>query len=140
MSDEKTSSSITVERRDVDPSIRSTKLDIKAILEETYTHSGKRYLLLDVRSEDEYHSKGHISSALNWHWKSVFKNNNLKSCDDLIHAWGRDLDLSRPPATNVTVIIYCLGGIRSAFLFSVMSSCGYVGVRNYDGSLWDWKD
>jgi thiosulfate/3-mercaptopyruvate sulfurtransferase len=139
ISNKKASSSITVIRRDVNRSIRSTKSDIQAILEEK-NKKQKEYLLLDVRSGNEYHGEGHISSALNWHWKSVFKNNNLKSCDDLIQAWGRDLDLSRPPATDVTIVSYCLGGIRSAFVFSVMASCGYVGVKNYDGSWWDWKD
>ena len=140
ISNGKETSSITVLGGDFDRSIRSTKLDIKAILEENDgVGGGTRHLLVDVRRDDEYRAEGHIHGAINWHWKNVFQKNNLKSCERLIESWEEALGVPPPPTPDVSIISSCLGGIRSAFVYSVMASCGYTDVKNYDGSWWDWK-
>ena len=76
--------------------------------------------------------------------KRVFVANTpkLKSCKDLKEEWGA---LGIPTGSediadaDLYIISYCLGGIRSSFVWSVMVWCGYENVKNYDGSWWEWE-
>ena len=36
------------------------------------------------------------------------------------------------------VVTYCTGGVRSAFVAAALTSAGYVDVRNYAGSWWEY--
>ena len=40
---------------------------------------------------------------------------------------------------NNEIITYCLGGVRSAWLFFVLRFAGYEKVKNYPGSWWEWS-
>jgi thiosulfate/3-mercaptopyruvate sulfurtransferase len=35
------------------------------------------------------------------------------------------------------IVAYCTGGIRSAWLITVLSDLG-LNAKNYPGSMWDW--
>ena len=109
--------------------------------------------LIDVRSTGEYDGVvkvndesrlGRLPRSKHWYWKNVFVANTpkLKSCKDLKEEWGA---LGIPTGSEdiadagLYIISYCLGGIRSSFVWSVMVWCGYENVKNYDGSWWEWS-
>lgn len=81
-------------------------------------------VVLDVREPDEFAGSnaylaaygGHIPGAANLPWRSL--------------AAG-----AKP--THAPTVVYCTGGVRSAFAWMLLSAEGYA-VANYDGSWWDW--
>lgn len=83
-------------------------------------------VLLDVREPDEFAGSngylaaygGHVPGAVSVPWRG------------LVSA-GIQFDRDRP------VVVYCTGGVRSAFAWMWLSVHGYA-VANYDGSWWDW--
>ena len=109
--------------------------------------------LIDVRDKEEYDGKkdygtsrvGHLPKSKHWHWKNVFVDGSstMKTCETLKSEWGAlGIPTSAKDIANsagIYIISYCLGGIRSSFVWSVMSSCGYLNVKNYDGSWWEWS-
>ena len=40
------------------------------------------------------------------------------------------------PETDI--VVYCTGGVRSAFAWAALRAAGYRHVRNFDGSFWLW--
>lgn len=114
----------------------------------------RNFFLMDVREIAEYNGQkdygtsrvGHLPKALHWHWKNVFVNGggSIRSCEVLKNEWS---NLGIPTAKRdiinteeIHIISYCLGGIRSSFVWAVMNSCGYLNVKNYDGSWWEWNE
>lgn len=67
--------------------------------------------------------------------RNVFdESNQLRSQDELL------ADFAQLGIEQSTLVIpYCTGGIRSAFLYSVLRWVGLGRVSNYDGSWWDWS-
>lgn len=113
----------------------------------------QKLYLIDVRSTGEYDGVvqvndesrlGRLPKSKHWHWKNVFMANTpkLKSCSDLKQEWSA-LGIPTGPEeiadANLYIVSYCLGGIRSSFVWSVMVWCGYENVKNYDGSWWEWS-
>jgi len=104
--------------------------------------NNKNYLLIDNRTQKEYHGAipygsprgGHIPNAIHIHWPDFFnKDGTLKSTADLsslIQKAGIQIDQE--------IIVYCTGGVRSAMAYFVFRYLGFK-VRNYDGSWWDWS-
>ena len=104
--------------------------------------NNKNYLLIDNRTQKEYHGAipygsprgGHIPNAIHIHWPDFFnKDGTLKSTADLsslIQKAGIQIDQE--------IIVYCTGGVRSAMTYFVFRYLGFK-VRNYDGSWWDWS-
>ena len=104
--------------------------------------NNKNYLLIDNRTQKEYHGAipygsprgGHIPYAIHIHWPDFFnKDGTLKSTADLsslIQKAGIQIDQE--------IIVYCTGGVRSAMAYFVFRYLGFK-VRNYDGSWWDWS-
>lgn len=81
-------------------------------------------VVLDVREPGEFAGSngylaaygGHVPGAENLPWRAV----------------AAGATPSRAPD-----VVYCTGGVRSAFVWMLLSSAG-VSVANYDGSWWDW--
>lgn len=99
-------------------------------------------VVLDTRERVEYHGVpkygetrgGHIPGAQHMWWYDVFaKNGNLKSPAQL-----RALFAKNGIAKDSQIVVYCTGGIRSGFTFSVLQALGYKNVQNYDASMWEW--
>ena len=104
--------------------------------------SNKNYVLIDNRTQKEYHGAipygsprgGHIPNAIHIHWPDFFnKDGTLKSTADLSH-----LIQKAGIQIDQEIIVYCTGGVRSAMAYFVFRYLGFK-VRNYDGSWWDWS-
>ena len=112
-----------------------------------------KFYLIDVRSTGEYDGVvkvndesrlGRLPRSKHWYWKNVFVANTpkLKSCNALKKEWGAlgiPIGSEDIADSDLYIISYCLGGIRSSFVWSVMAWCGYDNVKNYDGSWWEWS-
>ena len=77
--------------------------------------------LVDVRTQEEY-QEGHLKDALNY-------NINGSDFDSQLSK----LDKSKP------VMVYCLGGGRSAEAASIMQEKGFIEVYNMQGGIMKWN-
>jgi thiosulfate/3-mercaptopyruvate sulfurtransferase len=100
-------------------------------------------IIADARSLEEYAGKevqgiprpGHIPSAVSVPWNG-FLNPDATVKD--LHVIKESLQEKGLDETK-EVICYCTGGVRSAWLFFVLTLAGYSKVRNYPGSWWEWS-
>ncbi|HZS10687.1 MAG TPA: rhodanese-like domain-containing protein, partial [Nitrospirales bacterium] len=100
-------------------------------------------VIADARSLEEYLGKevqgiprpGHIPSAISVPWNTFLNPDaTLKNLDTIREALDeKGLHVSHE------VICYCTGGVRSAWLYTVLKLVGYAKVRNYPGSWWEWS-
>ncbi len=77
--------------------------------------------LVDVRTPEEY-SEGHLKGAVNYNLNANDFDNNLNK-----------LDKSKP------VMVYCLGGGRSAEAAEKMKEKGFAEVYNMKGGMMKWN-
>jgi thiosulfate/3-mercaptopyruvate sulfurtransferase len=115
--------------------------DLKMVKSSIMQRSGKKYALLDCRSEQEFDGRvvralkrGHIPRAINIDWSLNIdreKNGKFKSISDLAETYSR---ISK----SDEVITYCQGGYRAANTFIVLKMLGYKKVRMYLGSWGEW--
>lgn len=85
-------------------------------------------LRVDVREPDEFAGSngyfaaygGHVPDAVNRPWRSLVDGS------------------AEPLPKDQPLIVYCTGGVRSAFAWLWLTNQGYT-VSNYDGSWWDWS-
>jgi sulfur-carrier protein adenylyltransferase/sulfurtransferase len=85
-------------------------------------HIAAGYTVLDVREPDEY-AEGALAGALHiprGHLEAQIEN--------------RISDKATP------VVVYCAGGVRSAFAAKTMQELGYQTVESMDGGFGRWKD
>ncbi|MGF1536488.1 MAG: sulfurtransferase [Elainellaceae cyanobacterium] len=97
--------------------------------------------VIDSRSAAEYSGEtphgevrgGHVPGAVHLHFKSLM--------DDTGHLLPRPELLARLAEAGITqdktVVTYCTGGVRSAWLAVVLTDLGF-DVKNYPGSMWEW--
>lgn len=91
-----------------------TSAEAKAILE-----SGAGYVLLDVRTPEEF-AGGHIRGALLLPYTEI-----------------RERAAQELPDKDMSIVLYCRSGRRSAIAAAELVRMGYVNV--YDaGSIYDW--
>jgi thiosulfate/3-mercaptopyruvate sulfurtransferase len=100
-------------------------------------------VIADARSLEEYLGKevqgiprpGHIPSAISVPWNTFLNPDaTLKDLDTIREALDeKGLHVSHE------VICYCTGGVRSAWLYTVLKLAGFAKVRNYPGSWWEWS-
>ena len=99
-------------------------------------------LLLDARTRAEWNGAtpyfeargGHIPGARSLEWKTLVSPSGMvrpaHELAGLLTAVGAHPD--------TPIIVYCTGGVRSAFAWAVLRSLGYRDIRNFDGSFWLW--
>tara|TARA_B100000315_G_C14594123_1_gene597691 strand:- start:5302 stop:6168 length:867 start_codon:yes stop_codon:yes gene_type:complete len=101
------------------------------------------HAVIDARSPKEYNGAmgpgiprgGHVPSAINIPWDRFFNEDaSIKSHEDLQGIF-REHNLT----DDQEIICYCTGGVRSAWLLTVLQFAGYMKVRNYTGSWWEWS-
>lgn len=111
-------------------------------LQKLLAENSENLVVLDTRERIEYHGVpkygedrgGHIPGARHMWWYDVFsKNGNLKSKSEL-----NALFSSRGISKDSQIVVYCTGGIRSGFVFTVLQALGYKNIKNYDASMWAW--
>ncbi len=109
-------------------------------LREVYDDEG--VVLLDTREAREYDGGtpygesrgGHIPGARHLHFKELLDESGRLKSDATI----RKLLAERGVESGTLVVTYCTGGVRSAWVASVLIELGYDEVRNYAGSTWEW--
>jgi len=91
------------------------------------------YCIVDTRTAKEY-KKGRIPSATDIDYKLVLN-------DDMTFKTASELkELYKEVPADKELITYCLGGIRAAHSWFVLSELmGYKHVTMYDGSWWDYE-
>ena len=82
--------------------------------------AGKKFILLDVRSKEEFDA-GHLPNAMH------------VSLGLLEFKIGRVI-----PDKNANIILYCRTGARSAIATHVLNEMGYVNAKNMAGAFKAW--
>lgn len=101
----------------------AAKSEITEISTETAAqHIAAGYTILDVREPDEY-QEGAIPGAIH------IPRGHLEAQIE-----GRIFDKTTP------VVVYCAGGVRSAFAARTLQELGYETVESMDGGFGRWKD
>lgn len=130
--------------------LQSPNPDLRVLQEEVRKAMGnKQYVLLDVRSQEEYDGKlfvtqppvageraGHIHGAIHLPFEQTLNaDGTFKSFDQL-----QELFKDRGITPDKTVFPYCAVGGRSGYMWFVLKCLlGYPDVRNYDGSWLEWS-
>ena len=112
------------------------KEELKELIKE------KNIVIIDSRSPREYEGRnphgetrgGHIPRAINLHYREFMDaQGKLRS---------RETILAELAAKGISpedqIVIYCTGGIRSAWLTVVLADLGF-NAQNYAGSMWEWS-
>ena len=123
----------------VQPSVMIDKQELKKLVKSPRRDT----VIVDARSVEEYAGKeidglprpGHIPSAVNIPWNGFLRQDAtvkpLPALREMFHAFGMN--------ERQEVITYCLGGLRSAWVYFLLKLAGYERVRNYPGSWWEWS-
>lgn len=126
-------------RISVQPEVMIEKNELKKLVKGA--HPGT--VVVDARSIEEYAGKeidglprpGHIPSAVNIPWNGFLQPDAtvkpIRTLQEMFHACGLN--------EQQEVITYCLGGVRSAWVYFLLKLVGYEKVRNYPGSWWEWS-
>ncbi|MEO6570807.1 MAG: rhodanese-like domain-containing protein, partial [Ilumatobacteraceae bacterium] len=103
--------------------LSAAKSEIVEISTETAAeHIAVGSIVLDVREPDEY-QEGALAGAIH------IPRGHLEAQIE-----------SRIPDKTTPVVVYCAGGVRSAFAARTMQELGYEKVESMDGGFGRWKD
>jgi phage shock protein E len=97
-----------------------TSVEAEAFLKENI--SNPKVKIIDVRTPEEY-SQGHLVSAININWHD-------SEFEKLVNNLDKD----------ITYIIYCKRGGRSASALEKMLSMGFKDVKHIGGGFDEWKE
>ena len=123
----------------VQPDVLIDKQELKKLVKSPRRDT----VIVDARSVEEYAGKeidglprpGHIPSAVNIPWNGFLQQDAtvkpVSVLREMFHAFGMN--------EQQEVITYCLGGLRSAWVYFLLKLAGYERVRNYPGSWWEWS-
>jgi thiosulfate/3-mercaptopyruvate sulfurtransferase len=127
-------------RASLNPDVNIMKDDLKRIVKGP---EAKQVTILDARSLEEYLGKemtgiprpGHIPGALSVPWNAFLNPDATLKNPEKIRATLEDRGLR----DAADIVCYCTGGVRSGWLWFVLTVLGYPKVRNYAGSWWEWS-
>lgn len=126
-------------RVSVHPDVIIQKNELKQLVKRDHPET----IIVDARSVEEYAGKeidglprpGHIPSAVNIPWNGFLRPDAtvkpLGTLREMFHARGLN--------ERQEIVTYCLGGVRSAWVYFLLKLAGYENVRNYPGSWWEWS-
>lgn len=125
------------------PQVQAALRADRAAVQRTLGTAPERPILVDVRSEAEWHGAtpyfeargGRIPGARWLEWVRLLDPSGKLKSDEVL---GRELSQLGLQDRGHEIIVYCTGGVRSAFVVMVLKKLGYTRVRNYDGSFWEW--
>ncbi len=106
---------------------------VKEMLLAAKTKPASAPVLLDVRSEEEFKTAGHIPGAQNLYWvqgQASGPNSEMKSETDLRKLY--------ETIGNKQVVTYCNSGMQASQSYFTLKYLGY-DVRMYDGSFSEWS-
>ena len=98
--------------------------------------------LLDVRTPEEFNGAtpyfssrgGHIPTAVNIPFRSFFDDRGQVKERHVVEALLEGMGLTQ----HGRIIVYCTGGVRSAFVAEILRTLG-VDASNFDASFWAWS-
>jgi thiosulfate/3-mercaptopyruvate sulfurtransferase len=97
--------------------------------------------IIDTRSPGEYRGQGgmgragHLPGAVNIPWNSFYNADGSVKLPEVLAAALKQ----RGVDGKKEYVVYCAGGVRCSWLFSLMTQAGMKNVRNYVGSWSDWS-
>ena len=126
-------------RASVRPEVMVMKDELKKIVKRAHPDS----IIVDARSVEEYAGKeieglpraGHIPSAINIPWNGFLNPDATVKGFEGIRKTFEDYGLQE----KQEIITYCVGGVRSAWVYFLLRLVGYDKVRTYPGSWWEWS-
>jgi thiosulfate/3-mercaptopyruvate sulfurtransferase len=126
-------------RASIRPEVIVMKDELKKIVKRSHPDT----IIVDARSVEEYAGKeidglpraGHIPSAINIPWNGFLNPDATVKDLEGIRKTFEDYGLPE----NQEIITYCLGGVRSAWVYFLLRLVGYDKVRTYPGSWWEWS-
>lgn len=100
------------------------------------------YTIIDVRNKEEYDGAtlygeakgGHLPGAINIQYIDLFTNDGVLKSNEEIEQIFKDKGIEK----DSSIVTYCTGGIRSAYMQVIMEMLGYDKVKNYQGSYYNW--
>lgn len=104
--------------------------------------SDKDVFLLDTREKREYDGAtpygekrgGHIPEAKWLYYKDLLDKEGFILSKEEIEKMLKELGYKE----NQTIVSYCTGGVRSAFVTAILISYGF-SAKNYAGSMWEYS-
>ncbi|MBM9577880.1 sulfurtransferase [Leptospira sp. 201903070] len=119
-----------------DAKLTATSSEIKSNLK------NRKYVFLDTREEREFLGEtpygesrgGHIPGAKHLYYKNLLHENGSILSSEEISEKIKELGIGR----ETIIVAYCTGGIRSAWVTTVLRNEGYT-AKNYAGSMWEWS-
>ncbi|MEG3845469.1 rhodanese-like domain-containing protein [Microcoleus sp. herbarium19] len=99
-------------------------------------------VIIDARTAREYAGKtpygekrgGHIPGAVHIYYKHLMDKQGQLLCREEIVSILQHQGVS----LSTQIVSYCTGGIRSAWLTSVLTNLEFC-AKNYAGSMWEWS-
>jgi thiosulfate/3-mercaptopyruvate sulfurtransferase len=91
-------------------------------------------VIVDARSSEEFEKEGRVPGAVSLPWSALYTEDGTVRPEPELRA----LLEAAGVTPDREIVPYCTGGVRSAWLFTVLHLLGYPRLRNYDGSWWDW--
>jgi thiosulfate/3-mercaptopyruvate sulfurtransferase len=99
-------------------------------------------VVIDSREPREYDGQtpygeqrgGHIPGAIHLYYREWLDDKGLLLPSAQILEQLDQLNIT----PNTEVILYCTGGVRSAWLTTILVDLGYT-AKNYPGSMWEWS-
>jgi thiosulfate/3-mercaptopyruvate sulfurtransferase len=100
-------------------------------------------IIIDTRERREYDGEtpygetrgGHIPGALHLHYEELLNSYGELKSNEAIDAALTSLGIKK----DSDVVVYCTGGVRSAWLAVLLADWGITRARNYAGSMWEWS-
>ncbi len=102
-------------------------------------------IIIDSREAREYIGAtpygekrgGHIPGAVHFYFKELLQPDGYLFAPEQINSKLNQIGIEKN--SDEEIIIYCTGGIRSAFFVAVLVNLGITNVKNYPGSMWEWS-
>ncbi len=103
----------------------------------------KKSHLIDTREAREYRGEtpygesrgGHVPGARHIYYKELMGDDGRLKSAHQIRARLKNAGIEK----DDEVIVYCTGGVRSAWFAVVLQHLGYANAKNYAGSMWEWS-
>ena len=101
------------------------------------------FVIVDTRADEEWNGEvlygeaagGHLPKALHIRYTDLFNEDQTLKSNDEIQAMFTEAGLT----TDMTIVTYCTGGIRSAYMQLVLEMLGFENTLNYDESFYRWS-
>lgn len=123
--------------------VKIDKIDYSHVMTtEELQKNYEKYKIMDVRTDEEYNGAilyeeaqgGHLPGAVHVRYTDLFQEDGtLKPNKELVKMF-EDAGFSKEDS----IVAYCTGGIRSAYMQLVLEMCGFENSYNYDQSFWRW--